>query len=219
MSLAGDAPQEGDPPVDQRVREDGRQERRRVREPDEREVEPHRLGLRELVAPLAWPVVVDALALAAVLEAVLEGVGIEPAERPGDAGARGGEALDVVVELQLEEVAVLADVARRGAREGEGVVRAPLLLGTDPDVGVGSHEEPHLAAVVEGDGSCHGGRESEEGGARPGRDPESPPHGRCLRHRPSGSPGPAGLRPMLRERRRLYKKAPRRVSRQGGRGA
>src|SRR5439155_643119 len=83
--------------------------------PDEREVEPHRLGDRELVAPLARPVVVDALALTAVLEAVLEGVRIEPAERPGDAGARGGEALDVVVELQLEEIAVLADVPRRGA--------------------------------------------------------------------------------------------------------
>src|SRR5439155_188073 len=174
VSLAGDAPQEGDPPVDQRVREDGRQERRPAREPDEREVEPHRLGDRELVAPLARPVVVDALALAAVLEAVLEGVRIEPAERPGDAGARGGEALDVVVELQLEEIAVLADVPRRGAREGEGVVRAPLLLGADPHVGVGSHEEPHLAAVVEGDGSCHGARGREEGGGRPGRDTNSP---------------------------------------------
>src|SRR2546422_9150226 len=89
---------------------------------EEGKIEPHGLGDRELVAPLPRPVVVDALGVAAVLEAVFERVRIEPAEGAGDAGPGGRETLDVVVELQLEEVAVLADVAGGRARKGERVV-------------------------------------------------------------------------------------------------
>src|SRR5205823_10755109 len=122
VPLARDAPQERDPLVDEPVW-DGRRGQRRPGVRKAGEIEPQRPVDRELVAPLPRPVVVDALALAAVLEAVFERVRIEPAEGAGDAGPGGREALDVVVELQLEEVAVLADVAGSGAWKGQWIVR------------------------------------------------------------------------------------------------
>ena len=81
--------------------------------------------------------------------AVLEHVRVEPAEQRGEAVSRVGQAPEVVVELQLEEVAVLADVPGVRLREGERIVLAADLLGADADRGVGPHPEPHLAAVVE----------------------------------------------------------------------
>src|SRR5439155_13552161 len=120
VALARDPAHQVDPPVDELVGDDRSGDRFRLRE--EGKIQPQGLGDRELVALLARPVVVDALPLAAVLEAVLERVRIEPAEGAGNAHAGGGEALDVVVELQLEEVAVLADVAGSRAWEGERVV-------------------------------------------------------------------------------------------------
>src|SRR5207249_4800593 len=59
----------------------------------------------------------------------------------------------VVVELQLEEVAVLAEMARGGVREGERVVVTAHLLGADAGRGVGAEAEAHLAAVVERHGA------------------------------------------------------------------
>jgi len=66
---------------------------------------------------LVGPVVVDPLALSAVLEAVLEGGRVDPVEQPGEAVARLGEPAHIVVELQLEEVSVLAEMTGGGVSE------------------------------------------------------------------------------------------------------
>jgi hypothetical protein len=82
------------------------------------EIEVRRVGADRAqviaeVAVLGGAVIVDALSLAAVLDGVLELVGVEPAERQSDAPAVLGETLDVVVPIQLQEVAMLPDVSRR----------------------------------------------------------------------------------------------------------
>src|SRR5262245_53033496 len=96
-------PAEAVPPlVDQRLGD------RRIREPrDVGDVEPHRPHRLLLVAELRGAVIVEALALAAILDAVAEYVRLqEPAEEPREALRRAREPEDVMVELQREEVAV-----------------------------------------------------------------------------------------------------------------
>src|SRR5262249_36416823 len=102
-----------------------------------------------LLAELRGPVVVDALALPPVLEAVPEGAQVKPAERAGKTLAAGGEPRQVVVELDLEEVPVLVHVARGGVGEAERVGIPTLRLRADADGVVAAEPEPHLTAIVE----------------------------------------------------------------------
>src|SRR5207249_3215457 len=178
VTLARHAAQEVDATLDVRVGQPVAEQPR-----DVRDVEAHGLELAELVVELVGSVVVDALALAAVLEAVLEGVRVDPVEQPGEAVARLGEPAHVVVELQLEEVAVLAEMAGGGVREAERVVAAAHLLGADAGRGVGPQADAHLAAVVEREAARRAGDQGERRAAQkePGRQPLSTsPRG--LRH-------------------------------------
>src|SRR5207249_31124 len=156
-------------------------------------------------------VVVDPLALAAVLEAVLEGVRVDPAEQPGEAVARLGEPAHIVVELHLEAVSVLAEMTGGGVRKAERVVAAAHLLGADARRGVGAEPETHLAAVVEREGARRAGDHAEDqaGEEYP---PRMPPRGR--RH------GPPCRRARGRRARgrRPYRKALRGVSRREAAG-
>src|SRR5881396_2417026 len=191
VALARDAAQEVDAPLDVRVGEPVAEQAR-----DVREVEAHRLELAELVVEFVGSVVVDPLALAAVLQAVLERVRVDPVEQPGEAPARLGEPAHVVVELQLEEIAVLAEMARGGVRESERVVVAAHLLGADTGRGVGAEAEAHLAAVVERQGARRTGEGAEDhaGQDEPGEEPPRTSRGR-RRHRdasPLRSPTHAG---------------------------
>src|SRR5205807_4870978 len=121
VALARDAAQLRDALIDQaRIEPVAGPRDRLERRPDGvRDADPDAPQCVALVAELLRPEVVDALALAAVLEAVREPARVEPAEEPGGALRRRREAADVVVELQLEEVAVLAHVAGARVREGE----------------------------------------------------------------------------------------------------
>src|SRR5207249_1989896 len=124
--------------------------------------------------------------------------------QPGEAEARLGGPAHVVVELQLEEVAVRAEMAGGGVREAERVVAAAHLLGADAGRGVGPQAEAHLAAVVEREAARRAGDQGEGRGAQkePGREPLStPPRG--LRH--GGLRAAALLRwpPRARSRRRF----------------
>src|SRR5439155_809465 len=177
------------------------------------EVEAHCLELAELVVELVGSVVVDALALAAVLEAVLEGVRVDPVEQPGEAVARLGEPAHVVVELQLEEVAVLAEMAGGGVREAERVVAAAHLLGADARRGVGPQAEPHLAPVVEREGARRAGNQGQRRAAQkePGRQPLST----SPRRRRHGALRAAALEVATARERRRYRKALPAVSRNG----
>src|SRR5262249_36305032 len=163
VALTRDATQLADALVDQRLGELRIEVDAEAGDGQLRDVDAQAARRVRLIAELVGPVVVDALALAAVLEAVAPLRRLEQAEEPGEAVAGLGEPGEVVVELQLEEVAVLADVARAGLREGEWVVLAAHVLGADPDRGVGTQAEAHLAAVVE---------RQAEGGRRPGADRE-----------------------------------------------
>src|SRR5262249_10105715 len=86
IPLAGEPAEAGDPLVDE-----GRGNLRAEQARDGRQVEADGPQLVALLAELRGPVVVDALALPSVLEAVLEGAQVEPAERAGKPLAAGGE--------------------------------------------------------------------------------------------------------------------------------
>src|SRR5207249_10353072 len=92
IPLASDPAEAGDPLVDEAL---GNLRAEQAR--DGRQVEADGPQAVPLVAELRGPVVVDALALPPVLEAVLEGAQVEPAERACETLARGGDPRQVVV--------------------------------------------------------------------------------------------------------------------------
>src|SRR5579884_1159296 len=160
------------------------------------------LERRSRVGELLRPVVVNALVLAAVLDRVLEVVEVEPAEEAGEPPAFAREAAEVVVELELEEVAVLTEVPRARLGERQRVGGATLGLRPDARVGVRAHPEAYLTPIVDGEGVRRADRN--EAGSRGERDqqPSSTLHA-CVRHlRPPVSQGEASAVSA-----RVYKKA------------
>ena len=140
MALAGEPSQLVDPLADVLLRQ------RRVQVDEPGDLQRRRVGAiaAELVggfAVLRRPVVVDALALTAILDGVLDLALAFPAERveslieePEEAGgspARLRESRQIVVEVELQEVPMLPQVPRRRVRIAERVVLTADRLGAD----------------------------------------------------------------------------------------
>ena len=132
-----------------------------------------------LVRVLLGPPVVEALALETILQRVLEAARVDQPERRQQAHALVHEARQVVVVGELEEEAVLAQMAR----PGHGIVErvAAVADGLRPDAHriVGAQAETHLTPVVEREGeSGSGADQHQQRNQRLRQMPfHAPPHG------------------------------------------
>jgi hypothetical protein len=141
---AGASVQAADPAVDVSLGQLAADERRRFRQVG---AELARRAAR--IAVLRRTVVVDAFPLAAVLDGVFEHVRVERAERGHEPPALLRDAPEVVLPVDLQEVAVLAQMPGGRTRPAERVVIAADALGADAYGGIRAQTEPHLPAAVD----------------------------------------------------------------------
>src|SRR5262249_20594504 len=190
------------------------EEGRGVREPrdvDLRQVAAEAAERGVLVRVLIRTPVVEALALEAILERVLEAARVDEPERRQQTHALVHEARQVVIVLELQEEAVLAKMPRSRDRIVERVVAVADGLRPDAHRVVGTEAETNLASVVEGQGER--GACADQHRKRNQRPRQMPFHAPPLGCRHSATSDARHRSTALSGKPRLYKKARAKVSR------